>query len=252
MDVAQVGLLVGIGIVGGVWNAIAGGATLFTFPALMAVGLPPLVANATNFLALLPANVAALPAYRAELRRVEGGLLPLLVVSGGGALVGANLLLVSDPEVFFALIPLLILIATGLFAFGDAVRAGLLARLGERRSLAVIFAILFVASIYGGFFGAGLSIVLLAVAQIMGFDDFQVANAIKNLLAASFTLLSILVFGAGGLIAWPEAAVMMAGSTAGGYLGGRVARHVDQKALRTLVICFGLLLTAVYVVRVVG
>jgi uncharacterized membrane protein YfcA len=246
MELTQIIFLVGIGLFGGAWNAIAGGATLFTFPALMAVGLPPVVANATNYLALLPSNAAALPAYREELRGLGKSLLPLLVVSGLGAIVGSILLLVSDPDLFVLLIPFLILFATGLFAFGDTFRTWLLKGLGEARGKRVIYVALFLSSIYGGYFGAGLGFILLAIAQIMGFSDFHVANSIKNLLATSFTILSILVFGIGGLIAWPEAVTMMVGSTIGGYAGGLLAKRVNTRYLRGLVIAFGLILSLVY------
>ncbi|MEO1194271.1 MAG: sulfite exporter TauE/SafE family protein [Pseudomonadota bacterium] len=249
MDVTQALLLIGIGLFGGVWNAIAGGATLFTFPALMAVGLPPVVANATNYLALLPSNAAALPAYREELRGLGKQLVPLLLASGLGAILGSLLLLASDPAFFVVLVPFLILIATGLFACGDALRAWLLKTLGVGRGTTAIYAALFVASIYGGYFGAGLGIILLAMAQLLGFSDFHVANSIKNLLATSFTILSIIVFGIGGLIAWPQAIVMMAGSTIGGYAGGHLAKRVNTRYLRSFVIAFGLVLSLVYFTR---
>ncbi|NMM44781.1 sulfite exporter TauE/SafE family protein [Rhodospirillaceae bacterium KN72] len=249
MDATQAVILVGIGLFGGIWNAVAGGATLFTFPALMAVGLPSVVANATNYVALFPSNAAALPAYREELRGVGGQLLPLLVVSGLGAVVGSLLLLASDPDFFVALIPFLILLATGLFAFGDALRAWLLRKIGDGHGRTAIYATLFVSSIYGGYFGAGLGIILLAIAQLMGFTNFHTANSIKNLLATSFTLLSIIVFGVGGLIAWPQAVAMMVGSTIGGYVGGRLARRVNTRYLRGVVIAFGLVLSLVYFFR---
>lgn len=249
MDATQTMVLVAIGFFGGVWNAIAGGATLFTFPALMAVGLPPIVANATNYLALLPSNAAAIPAYTQELRGLSRELVPLLVVSGLGAVFGSALLLISNPDIFVALIPFLILFATGLFTFGDALRKWLLESLGAARGHIVIYAALFVSSIYGGYFGAGLGIILLAIAQIMGHSDFHVANSIKNLLATSFTILSILVFGIGGLVAWPAAMAMMVGSTIGGYAGGRLAKCVSTRYLRGVVIVFGLVLSLVYFVR---
>lgn len=250
MDLIDVFVLVGIGFLGGVWNAVAGGATLFTFPALMAAGLPPVVANATNFLALLPSNAAALPAYVKELRDVGRTLVPLVVISGLGAMLGSVLLIYSDPGVFERLIPVLILTATLLFAFGDAIRAKLLAAADGTRAGVVVYAGLFLASIYGGYFGAGLGIILLAVAQIMGYNDFHVANAIKNLLATSFSILSIVVFGVGGLIAWPQAFAMMAGSTVGGYLGGSLAKYANPRVLRGAVIAFGLVLSGVYAWRV--
>jgi uncharacterized membrane protein YfcA len=249
MDATQAVLLIGIGIFGGAWNAIAGGATLFTFPALMAVGLPPVVANATNYLALLPSNAAALPAYKEELRGLSGRLVPLLIVSGLGAILGSILLLVSDPDVFVVLIPFLILAATCLFASGDRLRSWLINTLGEGRGDKAIYIFLFFSSIYGGYFGAGLGFILLAIAQLMGFSNFHVANSIKNLLATSFTILSVLVFGIGGLIAWPQAIAMMVGSTIGGYAGGRFAKRVNTRFLRGGVIGFGLVLSVIYFIR---
>ena len=249
MELLDVVTLLGIGVLGGVWNAVAGGATLFTFPALMAAGLPPLVANATNYVALLPSNAAALPAYRCELRQVGRALWPLVIVSGLGAIVGSVLLLFSDPGVFERLIPALILTATALFAFGEQIRAKLLQVAGGTRTGSVVYLGLFVASIYGGYFGAGLGIILLGIAQIMGYSDFHVANAIKNLLASSFSLLSIIVFGVGGLIAWPQAFAMMAGSTLGGYLGGTFAKYTNPRLLRGAVILFGVVLSGVYAWR---
>jgi len=246
MGIAEIIILVSIGLVGGIWNAIAGGATLFTFPALMVAGLPPIVANATNYVAMLPSNAAALPAYRRELRGVGRKLVPLLVVSGLGAISGSLLLLVSEPDLFAILIPFLILLATLFFAFGDHLRKRMMSIIGETQSGVMIYVTLFVASIYGGYFGAGLGIILLAIAQVLGFSDFHVANSIKNLLATSFTLLSIGVFDVGGLIAWPEALTMMIGSTAGGYLGGHFGRKVNQAVLKKIVIAFGFILSAVY------
>jgi uncharacterized membrane protein YfcA len=252
MDIQTIILLMVIGLFGGVWNAIAGGATLFTFPALMYVGLPPVVANATNYLALLPSNAAALPAYRHELRDIGRRVIPLLIVSGLGAISGSLLLMVSDPETFERLIPFLILFATALFAFGGQLRRLILSTAGEFKGARAIYVLLFVVSIYGGDFGAGLGIVLLAVAQLLGFSDFNTANSLKNLLATSFTLLSIVVFGIGGLIAWPEACVMMVGSTIGGYVGGRLAKMVNDQMLKRVVIVFGLTLTIVYFIRQYG
>ncbi len=249
MDWINVGFLVAVGLVGGVWNAVAGGATLFTFPALVAAGLPPVVANATNYLALLPSNAAALPAYRDELRRMGTELLPLIAVTTLGAAVGSLLLLVSTPTVFLNLVPVLILLATALFAFGDAIRSLLLRTLGCDRGNKATFMLLALASVYGGYFGAGLGIILLAVAQMLGYTDFNRANALKNLLATSFTVVSIVLFGVGGLIDWPTAALVMLGSTVGGFAGARFAKHVNEQYLRVAVIAFGLVLAAVFACR---
>lgn len=252
MDAVTGLFLLVIGVVGGIWNAVAGGATLFTFPALMAVGLPPVVANATNYLALLPSNAAALPAYRQEIRGIGPALWPLIAVSGAGAVVGSLLLMASDPAVFMALVPFLILAATGLFAFGNALRSALLRVAGSQRGDRFVFVMLFFASVYGGYFGAGLGIILLAIAQMLGYSAFNVANGLKNLLATSFTVVSIVIFGVGGLIDWPAAALMMVGSSVGGYAGGHCAKRVNEQILRTAVVVFGLVLSAVFAWRQYG
>jgi len=250
MEFTNVAILLGVGLIGGAWNAIAGGATLFTFPALMAAGLPPVVANATNFLGLLPSNAAALMAYRDELRSGGVVLVKLSLVSGAGAAAGSVLLLVSDPQTFLFLVPFLLLAATLLFAFGETMRRAFVRLAGDSQTSSAVYCVLFVVSIYGGYFGAGLGIILLAISQIIGHSDFHAANSMKNLLATNFTIISIVIFGIGGLIDWAAAITMMAGSTVGGYFGGRWARTVNQRLLRTMVVGFGGLLSLVYFWRI--
>lgn len=252
MDFTNLAILLCVGLIGGAWNAIAGGATLFTFPALMAAGLPPVVANATNFLGLLPSNAAALMAYKEELRNGGVLLVKLSVVSGAGAAAGSVLLLVSDPQTFLFLVPFLLLAATLLFALGEPMRRAFVRLAGESHSSPAVYVVLFLVSIYGGYFGAGLGIILLAIAQIIGHSDFHAANSMKNLLATNFTIISIVIFGFGGLIDWTAAIVMMAGSTVGGYAGGQWARSVNQRLLRIMVVGFGVLLSLVYFWRIFG
>jgi len=237
------------GFIGGVWNSIAGAATLFTFPVLVMAGLPPVIANATNFLALLPANAAALPAYVKELKEVgRKPIILMIIASGLGAILGSYLLIYTGEALFVSVVPYLILAATLLFAFGDQIRAFMLnsrfAALASGTVGPLVLMGLF--SIYGGYFGAGLGIILLAIVQIMGYSDFLVANSLKNLLATTFTIISIFIFGLNGLIHWPAAGVMMVASTAGGYLGGRLSKYVNAKYLRAFVITFGLFLSFYY------
>lgn len=251
MDWTTLTLLLGAGLFGGAWNALAGGATLLTFPMLIALGLRPEVANATNFLALLPSNAAALPAYRRELQGIGPSIILIAVVTCLGGAAGSLLLLWSPGQTFSNLIPYLVLGATLLFWFGADVNRFLTERLpsGSAAGLIVLYVLLFCFCIYGGYFGAGLGVILLAVMTVIGFSEFHVANALKNLLATLLTIVSILIFGVGGLIAWPEACAMMAGSTAGGYLGAKYGRKVNQQILRWLLIIFGLTLSAYYFVR---
>lgn len=219
LDTFTVIFLLAAGFVGGVWNSLAGAATLFTFPVLVFAGLPPIIANATNFLALLPANAAALPVYIKELKSVGWGpILKMIFASGVGAIAGSYLLIYSGEALFLFVVPYLILAATFLFAFGDQIRAfmikGRFAKVVSGSVGPLIVMGLF--SIYGGYFGAGLGIILLAIVQIMGYSDFLIANSLKNLLATTFTIISIVIFGTNGLINWPVAVIMMAASTAGG------------------------------------
>lgn len=246
MEPMMFGVLVGTGIFAGVWNAIAGGATLFTFPILLWAGLPPTVANATNFVALIPANAAALAPCKDLLQEAGTRLLPLFLVCCTGAVTGSLLLLVTNQAFFLILIPPLILGATALFTFGDKIRLIMVKEFGTRETSLAPLGALFLASIYGGYFGAGLGIILLAIIQIVGFNGFAMVNAIKNFLAVSFSLVSIAVFSAGDLIAWPEALAMAVGSMGGGYIGGRLTGIADERVLRTCVIFFGCALSVFY------
>ncbi|MEM9332013.1 MAG: sulfite exporter TauE/SafE family protein [Pseudomonadota bacterium] len=250
MPLSDIFLLLGVGFVGGIWNAVAGGATLFTFPALMFVGLPPMVANATNFLGLLPSNAAALFAYKEELGRIGLKILPLMFSSGAGAIVGSVLLVRSNPDTFIVLVPFLILVAVLLFAFGEHARRAILHLGGAAHMSWMAILFLFLSSIYGGYFGAGLGIILLATAQVVGYSDFNQANAIKNLLATGFTIISLMIFGIGGLIDWTAAFLMVISSSIGGYLGGRFAKKVNHRYLRMAVTGFGLVLAGTYFWRV--
>lgn len=251
LDPLTVVFLLVAGFIGGVWNSIAGAATLFTFPVLVLAGLPPVVANATNFLALLPANAAALPAYVKELKSVgRTAILGMIVASGIGAVLGSHLLIYSGEALFVFVIPYLIIVATLLFAFGDQIRAFMINGRFAHFASGTIgpLIVMGIFSIYGGYFGAGLGIILLAIVQIMGYSEFLIANSLKNLLATTFTIISIVIFGFNGLINWPVAIVMMVASTAGGYLGGRYSKRVNAKYLRSFVITFGISLGVYYLI----
>lgn len=238
--------LFAVALLAGALNAVAGGATFFTFPALMAAGLPPMVANATNFVALVPGNLAALPAYRAELRAIGRALWPLLAVCGAGGVLGALLLVGLGGGLFERLVPWLMASATALFAFAPRLRRWLAARsLGQ----GAVWAILFLFSVYGGYFGAGLGQIMLAALILAGYEDFHLANAVKNAVIGWISVLAVAIYGLSAAVAWPEALVMMAGATLGGYGGGTLARHIPQSLLRGGVITFGVALTVFYALR---
>lgn len=237
-------LLVIAGFAGGAANAVAGGGTFFTFPALIAAGLDPLTANASNAVAIYPGHAAAVPAYREELARSRRELLPRGVIAACGGLAGAVLLLWAGKGVFTALIPWLLLAATLLFAAGPSI-----GRLAERLRADTPLAagsVEFVFAIYGGYFGAGLGVLLMAALTIVGVRDVQIANAQKNLLATVITTISCATFVVAGVVAWPQTFAVMAGAVIGGYAGARAARHIPAAALRAVVIATGLVLAAYY------
>ena len=235
-------------------NAMAGGGTFFSFPALLAVGVPPVVASASNTVALWPASFSSAWAYRREARRHPRMALLLAVVSMLGGLAGGLLLMATSNESFSRLIPWLLLLATTLFAFSAKVskmvawgkqRLGFAATQQQPGSLGgALFQ--FVVAVYGGFFGAGLGILTLAALAIQGFEDIQELNALKNLSSAiNYTVASI-TFIVAGAISWPHTLVMLATALIGGYAGASLARRLPAKWLKRLIIAVGAALTLIY------
>lgn len=237
-------------------NAMAGGGTFFSFPALMAAGVAPITANASNTVALWPASLSSAWAYRRELMKHRRWALLLAIISAIGGVSGGLLLLSISNAAFTKLIPWLLLIATALFAFSSQVSrivAWSKAKLGLKTGgnpggPGGAFFQLCVA-IYGGFFGAGQGILTLAALSIQGFDDIQEINALKNLTSAvSYTVASI-TFIILGAISWPHTLVMLVTATLGGYVGASVARKMPSLWLRRFVVAVGSALTVIYFVK---
>ena len=240
-------------IAGGM-NAMAGGGTFFSFPALLAAGVPPVAANASNTVALWPASFSSAWAYRREIRR-HGRLAVLLsVVSLLGGLSGGLLLLATSNEAFSVLIPWLLLLATTLFAFSAQIsrlvtlvktRFGVGADRQHPGSIGgAIFQLL--VAIYGGFFGAGLGILTLAALSIQGIEDTQDLNALKNLSSAVNYSMAALTFIVAGAVSWPHTLVMLVTALIGGYAGASLARRLPSIWLKRLIIAVGASLTLVY------
>ena len=248
-------LLFGSGIMAGICNATAGGGTFFTFPVFLAAGLPPIVANASNAIAVWPGHALAVVAYRHELRTHPHGLRLSLLLGLLGGIIGAMLLVWIQNSVFLKLIPVLILFATLLFAFSDVIR-GWLAKNPQdnqsltRRGFAHVFEL--VIAIYGGFFIAGLGIMLMAGLQMLGVRDIQMNNALKNLLAAVISSVAALVFIFSGLVHWQYTLIAFIGAVIGGYWGGRIARWLPALWLRRIVIALGLGLSIFYALKYYG
>lgn len=244
MDPSILIFLFGAGILGGGVNAIAGGGTFFTFPAMIAAGLDPLTANASNAVAIYPGHAAAVPAYREELRAAGRPLILRSAIVALGGLIGAGLLLRTGSVAFAGLVPWLVLAATLLFAFGPAL-AALSAKIrSESRWLTGGVEFLF--AVYGGYFGAGLGVLLMAALTIIGIRDVQMGNAQKNWLATIVTTISVSVFAIAGAVAWPQTLAVLSGAVIGGYGGARMARRIPAAALRIVVICVGLGLSGYY------
>jgi uncharacterized protein len=237
-------ILFAAGIAGGTANAVAGGGTFFTLPALLATGLDPIVANASNAVAIFPGHAMAIPRRKAEVFGPQDSVVTIAVVAAAGGICGAVLLLWAGSRIFQALIPVLLLLATALFAFAPRI-AALSATAGPRLRAARM-AVLFVTAVYGGFFGAGLGILLTAVLTIMGETDLRRANAQKNVLATLIATMSILIFSGLGIVAWPQVVWVMSGAILGGHFGGRFAQRVPVRYFRGLVVVIGLLLSAHY------
>ena len=232
----------------GALNAVAGGGSFLTFPALVFAGLPPVAANATGTVALLPGYVSATLGFREDMRPLPGlSLSGVVSVSLLGGATGAGLLLLTPNDTFAAIVPWLLLIATAAFAFGPKLLA--LRRAGHSASpLATIFGVLAVA-VYGGYFNGGLGIMLLALFGLLGMAELNAANGLKNLVSAALTAIAVAVYAWGGAVSWTEALIMMLAATAGGYLGARAARRLPATYLRYGIVTIGLIMTIIFFAR---
>lgn len=236
-------------------NAMAGGGTFFSFPALLAAGVPPVMANASNSVALWPASIFSAWAYRREAMRHGKWAVLLIIVSIIGGITGGLLLLATSNAAFAKLIPWLLLVATALFTFSGQV-ARLVAwskhqvggQAGQHNTPGGPGGALFqlVVAIYGGFFGAGMGILTLAALSIQGFEDMQELNALKNLTSAVNYTVAAATFIIAGAISWPHTLVMLVAALLGGYAGSALARRLPALWLKRFVIAVGTALTIIY------
>ncbi len=252
LDAIEILVVAIAAFVAGAANSVAGGGTFFSFPALLAVGVPPVIANASNAVALWPGSLAGAWAFRRELRRFSASLPALSAIAFVGGIAGGLLLLRTSNDRFSALIPWLLLLATLLFAFSGPLSGGirvLLRRAHERDESSRHFGAggyLFqaVVSIYGGFFGAGMGILMIASLAIQGFEDLNEINALKNWLSAVIYSVAVATFVLADAVSWPHTLVMLVTGTVGGYAGAAWARRIPALWLRRFIIAFGALLSA--------
>jgi uncharacterized membrane protein YfcA len=248
MTILDAALLFISGVLTGAINAVAGGGTFLSFGALTLAGIPPVVANATSSITQFPGYVTSTLAYWSDFRTFWRGALALVVASLLGGLLGAWILLQLDNPSFREMVPWLLLAATALFAAGPWLKPA--PKPGQEAAVGGVFGwvLQFVTSIYGGFFGAGMGVMMLATLGLSQPGDYHRLNALKNMLATVIAAVAIVVFVWGGVVAWPQAFVMIPGVAIGGWSGVWVARRVPQVYMRWLVIAVGLLLAVYYFV----
>jgi len=235
-------VLTAAAFLGGALNALAGGGSLVTFPALLFAGLNPIDANATSVVALFPGTFSSVLAYRRSILGItEVSVTGFFLLSLFGGLLGALLLLSTPSSVFAGLVPWLVLFATIVFAVGNFAPLGAIRRfkLGPRGALAVHFII----SVYGGYFGGGIGFLMLAALSLAGMP-VRAAGATKNILAGVMNATAMLVFLFSGQVRWLAAAVACAGALLGSLVGARMMQRVNERVLRLVVIALGVLLTA--------
>ncbi|HEY2960283.1 MAG TPA: sulfite exporter TauE/SafE family protein [Actinomycetota bacterium] len=252
LEAPQVALLAVAALVAGAVNAVAGGGSLVSFPALLAVGYPAVPANVTNTVALCPGYLGGSLGYRRELAGQGARVRALGATSVAGALLGAALLLRSPAALFESLVPWLIFLACGLLA-AQPWLTRVVRRRGERpggagRPLG-LHAGQFLAGAYGAYFGAGLGIMTLAILAIFLADRLQRLNALKGLLSLLINLVAAAYFALLAPVAWPAVLVMTAASLLGGQLGVVLARRLDDRLLRLLVVVFGVVVAARLLLR---
>ena len=227
----------------GTINSVAGGGTLISFPSLIWVGLPSTIANATSTVALWPGSLGGLWGYRRDIRGLPTATCSLIVPSVLGGILGAVLLVMTPTSVFDRLIPLLILFATVLFMLQDpvqrAIRTTGKAHAGSKTWLAGAMVFQLFVSMYGGYFGAGIGILMLAAFGIMGFTDIHQMNGLKTFLALCINGVAALYFIWNEMVSWPHALVMAIGAIAGGIWGAGMARRIGPKGVRRIVIFVG-------------
>jgi uncharacterized membrane protein YfcA len=243
--------------IAGTLNALAGGGSFISFPALLFIRIPAVLANATNTVALWPGLGASTIAYLKRLNVPLRLLVPLLVTSIGGGWVGAVLLLKTPQHAFLRLVPWLLLGGTLLFAFGNSIRGaggrGAAAddlRLTSWKAIVMSSSAEFLVAIYGGYFGAGIGFMTLGMLAMMGMRDIHAMGAIRTLLAAAINAAAVITFIVAGAVLWPHCAVMVVGSLAGGWFGAHYAQKADPRKVRAFVIGLGVVMSAYFFVTV--
>lgn len=248
MSIFDAVLLFVAAYVAGIVNAIAGGGTFLTFGALSITGIPPIVANATSSITQFPGYITSTLAYWSDIRTFWREALLLSIVSALGACAGSMILLALDNPSFRAMVPWLLVAATALFAAGPWLKPKPKPGTLPSGGILIGAVVQFLTSIYGGFFGAGMGVMMLATLGLTQSGDYHRLNALKNMLSIVIAAIAIVVFVLGGVVAWPEAVVMIPAVALGGYSGVWAAKRTPQTIVRTFVIFVGIVLAIYYFV----
>jgi uncharacterized membrane protein YfcA len=259
MDILQACALFVAAALAGALNSVAGGGSFISFPMLVLTGVPELPANATNTVAIWPGAVASVGGYRRELSAQRNILIPLAIVSVIGGVIGAIALLNTPQVTFKQLVPFLLLFATLLFTFSGTLMNWIKANFKKHNyveantepgiinsSRLTFLGVLVVQSIiafYGGFFGGGIGIMMLAALRVLGMENIHEMNALKMLLSAIINGVAVLLFVTRGIVYWPQAVIMVIGAIIGGYGGASIARRLNPLHVRRFVIVVGFAMT---------
>src|SRR5690349_8253631 len=247
MDVITTAFLVGTGVVAGIIAAMIGGAAVVVYPALIATGVSPQLAAVSNLASIVPATMLAALSDRSQLPPFDRAFMGLIVASVIGAAAGAGLLLLTPERMFAQIVPLLIGFATLLFAYAERITRWLRTR-AEGRGHEITFnlaslKVVLPVSLYGGYFGAGVGILMLGVFSLATGGDYRAANVAKNFVASLNGLAATLVFATHDAILWPQTLALAAGAIGGGLIGSYVARAVPRRIMRVLIVVIGIALT---------
>lgn len=247
-------LLFAAGIAAGAINAVAGGGTFIAFPTMVFTGVPPLAANASCTISVWPAAVASVYAYRRQLLETKPLLPVMLFIGFLGGTIGSVLLLKTPEQHFAAMIPWLMLLAMLVFAFGKHLNRWLERFLGQHPSSAAVRTWLsrllqLAVAVYGGYFGAGMGILTLAVLQILGLNHIHTMNALKIAIGTAINTVAVIIFAAAGVVWWPHATIMMIGGMIGGYFGARIALKVSPEIVRGIVMAIAVATTVWFFIK---
>ena len=253
MDLMTTVFLAGVGVVAGIIATMVGGAAVVIYPALIATGVPPQLAAVSNLASVMPATMLAALADRTQLPPFDRAFIGLIVASIIGAGLGAALLVLTPERMFAQIVPLLLGFATLLFAFSERISRWLRTRAeGRGHAIAFNFASLKVilpVSFYGGYFGAGVGLLMLGVFSLATGGDYRAANVAKNFVSSLNGLAATLVFATQGAVLWPQTLALAAGTIGGGLIGAYVARIIPRNVIRVLIVAVGAALTIAFARR---